>query len=228
MCNKKQLISEYKKELELNYPSFYSNILSKYNQSENEEFDLILCNLYKIRLYLKIIKDERKIPLEELNQLILRLFLLIPLGDEYLIYYLLRSISESLIRNILFMSPRNSISKQELNHFSFNTLKENIKKDDFLKNKISSFECLYNIFSHCSKQIHNPQETMPKIDTIDISPAKSFDIRYLNSNIKEINKIFLNFIIPDLLNIDLQRIQQDKKMFLLDLFSRNEEKKYFS
>lgn len=226
--NKKQLISEYKNELKLSYPSFYSKVLSNYNQSELIDFDLILCNLYKIRHYLKIIKIEKNKDLEELNQLILRLYLLIPLGDEYLIYYIFRSISESLIRDILFMSPGNDISKQKLNHFSFRTLKEKIKNDYFLKNKTSYFTYLYDAFGYCSKKIHNPQKNITKMDTIDISPTKSFDVGYLKSFISNINKIFLDFIIPNLLEIDLQKIQQDKKLFLLDLFSKKEKEKYFS
>ncbi|TBX40795.1 hypothetical protein EUZ87_10420 [Lactiplantibacillus paraplantarum] len=162
---KTELYSSYKSFIKNNYPTTF---LAKPDEHSNDAAQLYIC-IYKIIFQLKLmrnkygIENERKHYIQEIEQLFLKVLLVLPLNDKYLLDTLLRSISESELRLILTASSNRRISKFEIEKASFSTIKKQINLDSYLFKRKKQFIYLYDLFSTSSVKLHGP---LTDIDTI--------------------------------------------------------------
>ncbi len=182
-----------------NNPTFYNNIMTL-SPKETEYFKKSLNDFQKISLLMEIIGEKSSIQesnffLPEINQLLKRILHVLTLNDQYILDVFFRTISESLLRLIIFNSPQNNLSLRKIQTLSFTSIKKIVTLDSFLYSRKKQFIYLYDLFSTCSKSLHDPSENIEKIQVLDDQFTIRLNYKMLNSRIHQLLLIYLNYII---------------------------------
>ena len=158
MSRQKKIYKDYLQFIQQNYPLSF---LSK-NSENNSDTKLMYGFIIKIVFHLKLLlKLNQKTPevchyLKEIEQLLFKVLLIIPINDKYLLDTLLRSIAESELRLILIASPNKRITTEKLERASFSSIKKYVREDSYLFKRRKYFAGLYSTFSTSSKSLHGP------------------------------------------------------------------------
>lgn len=157
---------------------------------------------------------------------------LIPTNDSYSINSFSRALSESVLRLILLNNKNNTnLSQSDISKMSFNNIKKEIDKNNFLFSRKNKFVYLYNLFAVSSKKLHSPGISIANHTFFDEQFDEKYELKKMSSVFQQINKIFLEFIIPDVFELALEDISLSNSIKIKKLLSRKEfnlYKKYLS
>lgn len=142
------------------YPRFYKECYQTYLEKDKRYFKEIINAIYKLFLHISILKEvssKNTYFLEETEKITYSILFLIPTNDSYSINSFSRALSESVLRLILLNNKNNTnLSQSDISKMSFNNIKKEIDKNNFLFSRKNKFVYLYNLFAVSSKKLHSP------------------------------------------------------------------------
>lgn len=217
------------------YPRFYKECYQTYLEKDKRYFKEIINAIYKLFLHISILKEvssKNTYFLEETEKITYSILFLIPTNDSYSINSFSRALSESVLRLILLNNKNNTnLSQSDISKMSFNNIKKEIDKNNFLFSRKNKFVYLYNLFAVSSKKLHSPGISIANHTFFDEQFDEKYELKKMSSVFQQINKIFLEFIIPDVFELALEDISLSNSIKIKKLLSRKEfnlYKKYLS
>lgn len=217
------------------YPRFYKECYQTYLEKDKRYFKEIINAIYKLFLHISILKEvssKNTYFLEETEKITYSILFLIPTNDSYSINSFSRALSESVLRLILLNNKNNTnLSQSDISKMSFNNIKKEIDKNNFLFSRKNKFVYLYNLFAVSSKKLHSPGISIANHTFFDEQFDEKYELKKMSSVFQQINKIFLEFIIPDVFELASEDISLSNSIKIKKLLSRKEfnlYKKYLS
>lgn len=190
-------IKDYMKFVQKNFP--HSSVINEFNtQQFNEVYYSIQKIIFHCDLCLDIMSDKGDIAfIKEIRNSFFELLYIIPLHDTFLTSSVLRGISESVLRFLVYTSIDN-LPYTVVKGFSYSTLKEyfgdetNIKTHSIQKDA----QIYFNLFKTESVAIHNPSASISGHSYLDYFIKENSKV-YLTQLSKLLKKLWL-FHIKDL------------------------------
>ncbi|MDU8985787.1 MAG: hypothetical protein E7H55_00130 [Ligilactobacillus animalis] len=206
----KSYFEDYMSFVKKTYPRFYEECYQIYSEKDRKYFKETVDDIYKLFLHISILKDissKDTYFLEETEKIIYSILLLIPTNDLYSINTFFRALSESMLRLILLNNRNNTnLSRDNIANMSFKNIKKRILMNSFLFSRKKKFEYLYNLFSTSSRALHSPGNSIIGHLFLDEQFEEKYNLKQLHSKFQQINKIFLEVIIPDIFELTKEDI----------------------